>query len=189
MSVLGIGELSISDIFNVESKAKAGELGAIIKELATKYSYVIIDTPAGVGTMVSAFMQISDELIIVINCKTFSLKSLPLLLNTVKDIKNEYNKNLELNGVIINMFKSGNELEKDILEKMKDVFPREVFYNTIIPYSDYFEKASMYALPVAMVTRGHNTAKPFVELAIELKDREANNHIGEDDEESIMGLF
>jgi len=189
MSVLGIGELSISDIFNVENKAKAGELGAIIKELATKYGYVIIDTPAGVGTMVSAFMQVSDELIIVINCKTFSLKSLPLLLNTVKDIKNEYNKTLELNGVIINMFKSGNELERDILEKIKGVFPREVFYNTIIPYSDYFEKASMYALPVAMVTRGHNTAKPFVELAIEFKDREANNHIGEDNEESIMGLF
>jgi chromosome partitioning protein len=189
MSVLGIGELSIEDVFNIEDKARSGELGTIIKEIAEKFNYIIIDTPAGIGTLVSSFMQISDELIMVINCKTFSLKTLPLFLKTIKDVKTKYNNKLELNGVIINMFKNGNELEKDILTKIKKVFPREVFYNTIIPYSDYFEKASMYSIPISMLTRRNNASKPFLELAMELKERETKNIKGGNDEEPIMGLF
>lgn len=189
MSVLGIGELSIEDVFNIEDKARSGELGAIIKELSESFNYIIIDTPAGIGTLVSSFMQISDELIMVINCKTFSLKTLPMFLKTIKNVKTNYNSNLELNGVIVNMFKHDNELEKNILTKIKKVFPREVFYNTIIPYSDYFERASMYSIPVSMLSHGHNASKPFIELAMELKEREIINITGGNDEEPSMGLF
>jgi len=189
MSVLGIGNLSISDVFNLENKARSGELGTIIKELSDSFNYIIIDTPAGIGTIVSSFMQISDELIIVINCKTFSLKSLPLFLKTIKDVKNDYNDKLELNGVIINMFKNNNELEKNILTKIKKMFPRDVFYNTIIPFSDFFEKASMYSVPVHMLSQGQNASKPFIELAMEFKERETKNIRGGKDEEPSMGLF
>ncbi len=189
MSVLGIGELSTSDIFLLEDKARSGELGAIIKEFSKDYQYVILDTPAGVGTIVSSLMQISNDLILVVNCKTFSLKSLPLFLRTIKDIKDTQNKELDLNGVIINMFRSSSEFEKSILEQIKKVFPREVFYNTIIPNSDYFEKASIYSVPVSMMPQGNIASKPFIELALELKEREIKNITGEQDEDPSMGLF
>lgn len=189
MSVLGVGELSTSDIFLLEDKARTGELGAIIKEFAGKYQYVIIDTPAGVGTLVSSLMQISNDLILVINCKTFSLRSLPIFLRTIKEIKDKHNKDLDLNGVIINMFRSESEYEKNILDQIKKVFPREVFYNTIIPNSDYFEKASMYSVPVSMMPQGNIASKPFIELALELKERETKNITGETDEDPSMGLF
>lgn len=189
MSVLGVGELSTADIFLLEDKARNGELGAIVKEFSNEYQYVIIDTPAGVGTIVSSLMQISDDLIIVVNCKTFSLRSLPLFLRTIKDIKDNHNKDLDLNGVIINMFRSGSEFEKSILEQIKKVFPREVFYNTLIPNSDYFEKASIHSVPVSMMPQGNIASKPFIELALELKERETKTITGEQDEDPGMGLF
>ncbi len=189
MSVLGIGELSTTDIFLLEDKARTGELGSVIKDLSKRYDYTIIDSPAGIGTLVSSLMQISDELIMVVNCKTFSLKSLPLFLRTIKDIKESFNKDLDLEGVIINMFRSGNDYEKDILDQIKKVFPRRVFFNTIIPFSDYFEKASIYSVPVSMMPDGNVASKPFIELALELKEKESKKIKGEKNEDPIMGLF
>ena len=78
MSILGTGELLTSDILLFEDSARNGKLGTVIKELSEGYNYTIIDSPAGVGTLVSSLMKISDELIMVVNCKTFSLKSLPI---------------------------------------------------------------------------------------------------------------
>jgi len=189
MSILGVGELSTADISILDDKAKTGDLGAVIKELSSIYQYVIIDTPAGVGTIVSSLMRISDEIIMVINSKTFSLKSLPIFLRMIKDAKDNYNKDLDLNGVIINMYRSDSEFEKSILEQIKKVFSKEVFYNTIVPYSDHFEKASIYSVPVSMIPKGNTASRPFIELAIELKEREINNITGDNDEDPSMGLF
>ena len=64
-----------------------------------------------------------------------------------------------------------------------------MFYNTIIPNSDYFEKASMYSVPVSMMPQGSIASKPFIELALELKERETKNITGDTDEDPSMGLF
>ncbi len=189
MSILGIGELSSTDISLLEDKARSGELGSIIKELSTLYQYVVIDTPAGVGVIVSSLMRVTDEIITVINSRSFSLKSLPIFLRMIKEIKENHNKDLDLNGVIINMFRSDSEFEKNILEQIKKIFPKEIFYNTIIPFSNHFEKASIYSVPISMISRGNVASRPFIELAIELKEREINNITGDNNEDPSMGLF
>ena len=47
----------------------------------------------------------------------------------------------------------------------------------------------MHAVPVALMPNGLVAAKPFFELALELKVRENKVEAGEDNGEQIMGLF
>jgi len=189
MNVVGIGQVDPKDVLMLESEARDGSFGMIIKTLTKNYEYVIIDAPSGVGGIVSSLLSISTGVIMVINCKTISLKTIPLFLKLVREIKENQNTKLEFEGVAINMFEERNDLEKQILGQIKTNFPEKAFFNTIIPYDEYYERASLYAVPVALMPRGFSFARPFIEMALELKEKESKAIIGGEDEEDIVGLF
>ncbi|MEN8152910.1 MAG: ParA family protein [Acidobacteriota bacterium] len=189
ISILGIGNISAEDIILMEESAASGKLGNKIKQFSDNFDYLIIDAPAGVGSIVASFLKISDSVIMVANCKTFSLKTIPLFLKVMKNIKDKHNFSLKLEGVIINMFDQNNALEREILEQIKQVFPKKSFFNTIIPFDNYLERAGFYSVPILLMPKGHKVSKHFIELALELKEREVYIKTGEDDDKPVMGLF
>jgi len=189
MAVVGLGELTPTDVLFLEQEASNGNLGMLIKSLTHGYDYVIIDCPAGIGGIPTALLNISNSVIMVINCKAISLKTIPMFLKLVKSVKDNHNPSLLFDGVIINMLDERVALEKQILEQIKKSFPADAFFNTIINFDDYFEMASLHSVPVALMPKGLNSAKPFFNLAIELKEKETSVQKGDDEYDYVVGLF
>jgi chromosome partitioning protein len=189
MHIVGIGQLEPEDVFVLEEEARSGSLAMMIQSLTKGYDYIVIDSPAGVGGIVSSIMSISHSAMMVVNCRSISLKTIPIFLKLMREIKAKQNPGLELEGVVINMLNRENGLENQILDQIRQSLPSDALFRTIIPYEDYYEKASLHAVPVALMPKGLVAAKPFFELALELKVRENKVEAGEDDGEQIMGLF
>jgi chromosome partitioning protein len=189
ISILGIGRIMAEDVTILEEKARSGDLGMVIRSYINQFDYIIIDAPAGVGSIVASFLAVSDKVIMVVNCKTYSLQTIPLFLRVMRNIKDKHNPPLKLEGVVINMFNQKDNLEQSILAQIKQAFPQDSFFNTIIPFNSYFEKAGYYSVPVLLMPQGHLASKPFIELAIELKERESISKTGEEDDKPLMGLF
>ena len=189
MRIVGIGQLEPEDVFILEEEARSGSLAMMIKSLTSGFDYIVIDSPAGVGGIVSSILSISHSAMMIVNCRSISLKTIPIFLKLMKEIKAKQNPSLEFEGVVINMLNRENGLENQILEQIRQSLPSDAIFRTIVPFDEYFEKASLHAVPVALMPKGLVAAKPFFELALELKVRENKVEAGEDDGEQIMGLF
>lgn len=189
MAVLGLGTLQPEDVLLLENEARSGTFGMLLQSLTKDYDYTVLDSPSGVGALPASLLSISDSVIITINCRVISLKTIPLFLKLIKDIKKEHNKKLDLEGVLITMYDDKNPMEKQILGEIKKMFPKHAFFQTIIPYSKDYEMASLHSVPAAMLPNGLQTARPYFEIAMELKEKEKRPKTGGQRDEEIMGLF
>jgi chromosome partitioning protein len=188
MSVVGLGSLTPADIILLESEARTGTFGMLLKSITSGYDYIIIDAPAGVGVLPASLLSISDSVILTVNCRAISLKTIPLFLKLIKTIKEEHNQQLAFEGVLVTMFAQRIETEKQILGEIRKRFPADAFFKTMIPYNELFERASLNSVPVAMMPQGIQAARPYFELALEIKDKELHGKEGANDE-NIVGLF
>jgi len=189
LNILGMGSPEPKDIDLIENMARNGDLGNAIKGLSDKYKYIIIDAPAGIGSVVTSLLSVSDSTILVVNCKTFSLKTIPLFLKAMKMVRDEKNPTLDLEGVLINMFNSSSKIESDIFSKINDVFPEKTLFRTVIPFNEYFERAGMFAVPVSLMPNGAEQGRVFIDLALELQERNSKFLKGEENDKPIAGLF
>jgi chromosome partitioning protein len=189
MAVVGLGNLQPDDVLLLENEARGGTFGMLLKTIISGYDYVLIDSPSGVGSLTASLLSISDSVIITINCRVISLKTIPLFLKLLKTIKGEFNPKLELEGVAITMYDEKSRVEKQILGEIRKTFPPDAFFQTIIPYSEFYEMASLHAVPIALMPNGLQAARPYFELAMEIRERETKAKTGGHGDDEIMGLF
>lgn len=189
LAIAGIGSLEPEDALYFEAESAKGRLRDLLRELASDFSYVIIDAPAGVGAIVTALLSASDSVIMVTQCRTLSLKTLPAFLKLVHWIREKKNPSLHFEGIIINMIDSQNPYELQLYDEAQKMFPPDAFFRTTIPYDRSFEQASSKAVPVSLLKGGQDAARNYMDLAMELKERELRREIGGARDEDVEGLF
>ena len=189
LSIAGIGAMEPEDVLFFEAEANSGKLRALLHSLSLEYSYVLVDAPAGVGGIVMALLNASDSVIMVVQCRTLSLKTLPSFLKLVHWIKGKQNADLHFEGVIFTMMNEKNPYELQLYDEAKKMFPEEAFFRTMVPYSDLFEQASTRAVPIAMVRGGKAVGNVYMDLAMELKERELKREMGGEPDDDAEGLF
>lgn len=189
LAVAGVGRLDPEDVFMLDEFAKNGRLSAGIKELAQGFDYLLIDAPAGVGSMVTSLLIASDSVIPVVLCRALAIKSLPLLLNLIGWVREHKNSNLLLEGVLLTMLDVQSEVEKELFKEVRASLPDEILFRTTIPFQGVFEAASVRSVPVGMLTEGQEAAKQYMNLAWEIKERELRNRETGGGDELVTGLF
>lgn len=186
MGFLGTGIVEVEDVFFFEREARKGSLGKIIQQASEDYNYTIIDAPAGFGSTVTALLSVSNSVLIPINCRAITVKTLPAFLKLIQRLRNKINTGLLIEGILVNMIQD-DPSAIEIYEEIQKTFPPSVLFETMIEYNDSIEAASMKAIPVAMLNGGETAAQDYLNLAVELKNRELSaSKKGSDEDE---GLF
>lgn len=189
LAVAGIGRLQPEDVFMLEEFARNGRLATAVKGLAAPFDYLLVDAPAGISGLVTSLLVASDAVIAVSLCRALSIKSLPLLLNLVRWVREYRNPSLLLEGVLLTMFNEQSQMEQQIHDEVQASLPKELFFRAAIPYLAPFETASLRAVPVGMLQDGREAANYYTNLALELKERELNRQQTGGDDELVTGLF
>ncbi len=189
MSIVGSGVMTPADTVCIEDAAREGKLQLAIQGICEGYDYVFLDAPAGVGGIVTSLLTVSDGVILMLRCRSLVLKSLPIFLKLLREVRFQHNPALQLEGALVTMWQGDNELERQTLKELAQSVPEALFFRTVIPEDDNFEHASIKAVPVILLPGGRETARPYLELAMELKERELLRGIGEDADEQTDGLF
>mgnify|MGYP000924420676 CR=1 FL=1 len=187
-SVAGVGRLDPEDVFLLESSARGGDLSRAVRGLAADFDYVIVDAPAGVGGLVTGLLAASDSVILVVTPRLLSLTTLPSFLSLLRWVQDQRNPNLRLEGVLVTMYDAASAAQNEMNEELRAAFPAEIFFHTSIPVNEVFERASLRSIPVALLSDGAVAAKPYLDLAMELKSRELLKMSGGEDE-PVAGLF
>ncbi len=187
IAIAGVGRMDPEKVVFLENEARQGQLTTLIHTLAQGFDYTIIDTPAGVGGIVNALLRASDGVLLMVQARSLSLKTLPHFLKLVNWIKKNGHPSLTLEGVVLTMVHPNSVLEMKIREEMKSFIPERLFIKTVIPFNELFEQASIRAVPVVMLRNGLKAYRPYINLAMELKEREYEKEDTSD--EDGPGLF
>lgn len=147
--------------------------GNAIAGIRDNYEYIIIDCPPSLGLLTLNSLSASDSVIIPVQCEYFALEGLGQLLNTINIVKQHYNKNLTIEGVVLTMFDVRLRLSQQVADEVKKYFGEKVF-KTIIHRNVRISEAPSYGKPVILYDAISTGAKNYIELASELLERNSN---------------
>ena len=154
-----------------------------ISKIRDKYEYIIIDCPPSLGLLTLNSLSGSDSVIIPVQCEYFALEGLGQLLNTINIVKQHYNKDLTIEGVVLTMFDVRLRLSQQVVEEVRKYFGGKVF-NTIIHRNVRISEAPSFGKPVILYDAISTGSKNYIELASELLERNSNGTNKNKDEQN-----
>ena len=159
---LSVLDIEIASIENREYILKK-ELGLVLQE----YDIVVIDCPPSLGLITINAMVASNNVLIPMQCEFFSLEGLSHLLNTIDLIKQNFNDDLNISGIILTMHDKRNKLTEQVEKDVRD-FLGEKVYQTCIPRNIKLSEAPSHGVPGIIYDPKSLGAKCYQELAEEI---------------------
>jgi chromosome partitioning protein len=141
-----------------------------MKDAATEYDYIFIDTPPTLGMITVNAMVASSHVLVPIQSSYFALEGTDDLLETIEKIKARPNPNLQLLGVVITMHDKRTTLARDIHEQIGQVFGERLF-NTVITKSIRLEESPAYKESIFTFAPRSSGAMEYYSLSEEILSR------------------
>ena len=148
-------------------------LGESISKIRDNYDYIIIDCPPSLSLLTLNSLSASDSVLIPVQCEYFALEGLGQLLNTINIVKQHFNKNLTIEGVLLTMFDVRLRLSQQVAEEVRKYFGDKVF-KTIIHRNVRISEAPSFGKPVILYDAISTGSQNYIALASELLERNSN---------------
>ena len=158
-------EVEMVDLENRDLRMKS-----CIKNIKKKYDFIIIDCSPSLGIVTVNSLVASDSVIIPVQCEYFALEGLGKLLETIKLIQSNLNKNLSIEGILMSMYDVRLRLSNQVVEEVQMHFKSLVF-NTIIPRNVKLSEAPSFGKPALLYDANSNGAKNYLSLTEEILQR------------------
>jgi chromosome partitioning protein len=142
-------------------------------EMPADAEVVIIDTPPGGGLWLQAALAAADGFVVVAWPDGFSASGILALLDTVDQVRQAYNPDLALDGLVINHVRhtAGHRGYTDVFEEIY----ADVLLQPPLPVRSVISDARDAAMPVEFYERRYRTASKaaplFREIAAQLVQR------------------
>ena len=159
-------DLAASEIELAEVKNRERRLKSIIKKI-TGYDYFFIDCPPALGLLTINGLAAANSVIIPLQCEFFALEGLSSLTNTIKSIKQNFNPDLKIEGVLLTMHDKRSSLSELVENDVRDFFGDKV-YKTIIPRNVRVSEAPSHGKPVLIYDTTCVGSKAYIDLAKEV---------------------
>lgn len=150
---------------------RAGQLKERLKEARDFYDLIFIDCPPTLDMLTINALVAADSVLIPLQCEFLSLEGLVELHNTIERVKNAWNKDLYVEGILFTMCVERYKVTGQIISEVKKHFPKEVF-TTTIPRNVAVSEAPSFGMPVIYYDRKAKGSKAYEELAAEMVKRD-----------------
>ncbi len=131
------------------------------------FDYVVIDCLPSLGLVTVNALTAADSVLIPVQCEFFALEGLGKLLNTIKLVKKQLNKDLEIEGILLSMYDKRLRLANEVVAEVKEHFKEQVF-DTIIHRNARLGEAPNFGKPVALYDATSKGAVNFFNLSKEV---------------------
>jgi len=169
--VLGANrELAGAEVELVALERRNERLRTALKSCADEYDFVLIDCPPSLNLLTLNGLCCAHGVIVPMQCEYFALEGLTDLVNTIKQVHANLNRDLQLIGLLRVMFDPRITLQSQVSEQLKSHFADKVF-NSVIPRNVRLAEAPSYGLPGVVFDPDSRGALAFIEFAREMVER------------------
>ena len=151
-------------------RALAALAGDAAGDAAGGYDFVLIDCPPSLSLLTLNGLCSAHGVIVPMQCEYFALEGLSDLVNTIKQVHANLNRDLQVIGLLRVMFDPRITLQQQVSEQLKAHFGEKVF-KTVIPRNVRLAEAPSYGQPGVVFDPASKGAQAYVEFARELVQR------------------
>jgi chromosome partitioning protein len=141
-----------------------------LSQVSDHYDFVLIDCPPSLSMLTLNGLCSAHGVIVPMQCEYFALEGLTDLVNTIKQVHANLNKDLQIIGLLRVMFDPRITLQNQVSEQLKAHFGDKVF-NAVIPRNVRLAEAPSYGLPGVVFDPAAKGSQAFVEFATEMVER------------------
>ena len=131
------------------------------------YDYIFIDCPPSLGLLTVNALTAADGVLIPVQTEYYALEGLSALMNTIKLIKQDLNPELVVEGVLLTMYDSRNNLADQVAAEVRKYFGDKV-YKTVINRNVTLSEAPSHGKPVILYDIRSKGAQSYLDLAREV---------------------
>lgn len=159
-----------AEIELVDRPQRERQLAEAIRSLTPGYQFVLIDCPPSLGLLTLNALVAATRLLVPLQAEYYALEGLAHLLDTVERIRNSFNPDLELEGILLTMFDARNNLGHQVAAEVRNHFGDRVF-ETVIPRNVRLSEAPSFGKPALLYDAKSAGALAYLKAAEEILRR------------------
>ena len=169
--VLGANrELAGAEVELVDVERRERRLKTALAAVDADYDFILIDCPPSLSMLTLNGLCCANGVVVPMQCEYFALEGLTDLVNTIKQVHANLNKDLAIIGLLRVMFDPRTTLQQQVSEQLKLYYGDKVF-NTVIPRNVRLAEAPSYGVPGVVFDPSSKGAQAYIAFAQEMVER------------------
>ncbi|MFU8880808.1 MAG: ParA family protein [Rhodobacterales bacterium] len=163
-------DLSSADVELVSNEKRSFLLHDALRQFAMdelNYDYILIDCPPSLNLLTVNAMVAAHSVLVPLQSEFFALEGLSQLMLTIREVRQTANAALRIEGVVLTMYDSRNNLSQQVeLDARENL--GELVFKTVIPRNVRLSEAPSFAKSVLDYDPDSKGARAYIALAEEL---------------------
>jgi chromosome partitioning protein len=159
-----------AEIELVDTPQREFRLKEALQAVHPKYDYIFIDCPPSLGLLTLNALASANTFVVPLQCEYYALEGLSQLLNTAGLVKKSINPELRIEGIVLTMFDTRNNLSHQVVSEIQTHFGDKVF-KAVIPRNVRLSEAPSHGQPIIEYDQKSIGAVKYMELAEELDQK------------------
>ena len=135
------------------------------------FDVILIDCPPSLNMLTLNALVAADSVMVPMQCEYYALEGLTALMQTIEQIKESINPELEIEGLLRTMFDPRNNLSNEVSAQLIQHFGDKVF-RTMIPRNVRLAEAPSFGKPALFHDKESRGALAYLALAGEMIRRD-----------------
>lgn len=163
-------DLSSADVELVSNEKRSFLLHDALRQFAMdelNYDYILIDCPPSLNLLTVNAMVAAHSVLVPLQSEFFALEGLSQLMLTIREVRQTANAALRIEGVVLTMYDSRNNLSQQVeLDARENL--GELVFKIVIPRNVRLSEAPSFAKSVLDYDPDSKGARAYIALAEEL---------------------
>lgn len=144
------------------------QLRKAIVQIKDDYDIVIVDTLPSLGVLAINALCACDTVIVPMVCEHFAREGLAQLMYSIKTVKQKYNHELSIMGIVFTMVDKRLLSGIEIMADIKSAFAKNAVFKTEIPRNVKISEAQSHGQPVLVYDKRSKGAEAYTKLCKEI---------------------
>ncbi|MBS3936336.1 MAG: ParA family protein [Sulfuritalea sp.] len=163
-------ELAGAEVELVDLDRREQRLRLAIAQHADEYDFVLVDCPPSLSLLTLNGLCAAHGVIIPMQCEYYALEGLSDLVNTIKQVHKNLNRDLRIIGLLRVMFDPRSTLANQVSRQLEEHFGDKVF-KTLVPRNVRLAEAPSYGVPGVLFDKSAKGAQAYLIFAHEMIER------------------
>ncbi|MBR6751650.1 MAG: ParA family protein [Alphaproteobacteria bacterium] len=141
-----------------------------IATISDHYDYILIDCPPALGYLTVNALTAANSVVIPLQCEFYALEGLTQLTDTINAIREKWNPELNILGVLLTMYAKQYGLTRAVEDDVRAAFGETVF-KTVVPRNVRVSEAPSHGKPALFYDFKSPGAQAYLRVATELIEK------------------
>ena len=157
-----------------------------VDAIRDQFEFIVLDCPPALDLLTLNALVAADSVLIPMQAEYFALEGISQLVDTIARVRDSFNPNLEIEGVVLTMFDDRTNLAQQVSANLRAYFGEKML-ETTIPRNIKVAEAPSFGKPVLLYDIRSRGAEAYLRLAKEIMGRIADAPAGNFLTDVILG--